>query len=733
METRVIKHIDAMYKHHRAWYLGGVLDYQALDVETMGKSWVMHRAAWRNATDKGRLIIEQSMKEYASEALDHRSNILATLQIATEDNRCLIYILKDPAVVSEAQDMITELLVANRGVWVIQNQKFDLHQLNQHWGISFKDAKTHDTMLCEVLINGSRDESSANLLTLCSKYDVPEECKKLEKFHPVQDWWHELDEDKVEYMSRDCFALIPIAKQQREIMVKDNLLRVRKLECTLTPRLIEMENTGVCIDREKVEQFTLKANEAMDRKRHDYEKVFAGIKVSEAAKILDRIKQHFGIAPMKEEYDKTLGAFVAKESADKYALLDAGLTDDPAVKAYTEMKELSYQLSMASKWLDLPDDTLYINFYQVATHYGGEDKDGGARSGRMSCSPQIQNWQNFMKQFCTAKPGWVLFSSDYEAIELRLIAEVAGEKYLTELFATGQKPHLIMFCQAFNADMEEAKADKKAKGRRYRIAKEINFGFPYGMGGPKFCTRVFRGTDGEIRLTEDEGWKFRSDYFKVYPDMKNYHQRQLAFAALNGYVVTQGGRRRYYNPADRPALDQQYVPFYSPFHGCWVGPHTGKVPVMWKGEVRYTVTCELANPDACYRAADWRWKNVGYNHPIQGTGADGMKASIIEVVDTFDPTVQRLFATVHDSLDGVCREDKVDETIRIIDRAMKRGMGTYLPNVGCEVEHSVGRCWAAPPENIAEDREGLWCRPSGDIDLDAWVQHEFQIEYKLEA
>lgn len=710
------------------WFGEGDLSHIALDTETMGINWLQLTQEMHVSTkERTKVLLDERDKVYGKEALDPRTNHLAVGQLATYDDRCIIAVLKDPKVADLFQFFL-RLLQGKNPVWLLHNAKFDYHQFAHHYDLRFDDQRLHDTQLCESLIKGARDYGSVSLSTVSQTYPLPEHLCKVKTGSAVSDWWtRPLDDNQIEYAAIDVLSLRHIMKHQKARMKADNLLRVRQLECRLTPRLVRLEDTGASFDRDKLSEFLVRANEVRNQKQDVYRETFHGIKPTESKKMLERIKEHYGIVPTKTQYDKEAGGFVAKESVDKFALLEAGLAHDPAIEAYIALKELGNKITWAEKALVAPDNLMRVTFHQLAAWDTGEGEDGGARTGRMSTSPQLQNVSNFLKQFIVADDGWVILSSDQGGVELRLMASIADVAALKDAFNKGISPHKVMCSRITGLDVE--KVSKKA--REYRIAKECNFGFIYGMGGPSFCKQVLRATDGEERLSEEEGWAFRDQFFSVYPEVKYYHQRQHALGCLNGYVETRSGRRRYYNVADRPTVEYPYKNFWNPFEGQWT-------------EYKH-------NASATFMAADWKWKNVTYNHPIQGTGADLTKEATAAAIDQFvrlnnqaNHRVARMFAVVHDSNDSIVREDYLDQALKIHHTCIEAAMQKYIPDVPPEVEHSVGRSWAGPPDDgkgngsvhsIREMDYGCWVYPR-DLDdngLEAWMKTEFQQEVKYEG
>lgn len=744
MESKILKSTNSIEELEAAleWFSECDLSYVAIDSETMGVQWRELHKEWAVETSETRKkFLAKEMDGCKSDALNHRKNLLGCVQLAANywelarddgPEGVLKTHQRGLVIVTERDDFkqkVADYLEWwGETVWCGQNLKFDIHQFKQHlptvYGKPLAFDKIHDTQLCHALIHGSKSNASTALKFLPEYYSLPPELQKKD-VQPFADWWDTmLDELYIEYALYDVWIILPIVYKQIEIMKRDNLLRARKLECNLITPLVDIEDVGLRFDKEKMHEFMIRAKEFVRKNEEVYASLFNGISHSAPLQVLKRLKEVYpDNVPIKRQYNKELRGFEEIESVDKYALLEAGYLEDgiyPAVKAYYDIKEVQTKINTVKKWLALDDGKLYVNFFQVPTSHSEDSGDGGARTGRMSTSPQMQNISNFLKQFIVAPPGYVIFSSDAKGIELCILGHYTGDERLKQ--AASLPLHSDMAVDAFSLDKQPHK-----KSKEYRIGKEINFGFPYGMYAATFCRRVLRATMGKIRVSAEDANNFRQLYFRKYPGVLPYHQREFAQGCLNGYSQSKSGRRRYYNVKDRPVLDQEYVPFWNPYIGGYVGPFEGKCEKPTGRNSSKFVRSSMVDGMACYRAADWRWRNVCYNMPIQGTGADIIKLAILNVHKNLDSAKGYLFGTVHDSLDGFAREDCVEEVLRVVNTQLLNACNYYISDVNFAAEHSYGRSWASAPEDILTDSYGLWVI-KGD---DEWTMQEFQQEVSV--
>lgn len=124
---------------------------------------------------------------------------------------------------------------------------------------------------------------------------------------------------------------------------------------------------------------------------------------------------------------------------------------------------------------------------------------------------------------------------DYSQLELRIVAALAQEKAMIEAFRMGHDLHSATAKQVFNLDCSIEEVKSKYKPYRYK-AKAVNFGLVYGI------TEYGLSRNGDI--TVDEAKELIDNYFKAYPAIKEYIEKQKQFARARGYVTTFFGHRR---------------------------------------------------------------------------------------------------------------------------------------------------------------------------------------------
>ncbi|GAB1326923.1 DNA polymerase [Streptomyces sennicomposti] len=154
-----------------------------------------------------------------------------------------------------------------------------------------------------------------------------------------------------------------------------------------------------------------------------------------------------------------------------------------------------------------------------------------ARTARMSISgppfQQLPSGDWTIRRALLADPGHRIFSVDYSAVEMRVLAALADEKTMKRAIAEGRDLH------DFTAELIWGPNFTKA---HRKMGKGVGFGKVYGGG----ATTLSRQTGAPI----DEVKAAVAAYDRVYPGIRRYSNRVQREARANGYVViTPTGRR----------------------------------------------------------------------------------------------------------------------------------------------------------------------------------------------
>lgn len=160
-----------------------------------------------------------------------------------------------------------------------------------------------------------------------------------------------------------------------------------------------------------------------------------------------------------------------------------------------------------------------------------------AATGRLSSiNPNMQNIPvrtplgGTIRECFVAEPGCLLTSADYSQVELRVLAQVAGDETLREIFRRGEDVHTETAAAIFGID--PAEVDHATRDR----AKAVNFGIIYGLSA--------FGLSDRLKIPRDEASEFIKRYLDRFAGVKKFMDETVEQAKRDGYVTTLLGRRR---------------------------------------------------------------------------------------------------------------------------------------------------------------------------------------------
>ncbi len=264
----------------------------------------------------------------------------------------------------------------------------------------------------------------------------------------------------------------------------------------------------------------------------------------------------------------------------------------------------------------------------------------GTATGRLaSQDPNLQNipiktklGQEFRKSFIAEK-GYKLISFDYSQLELRIVAHIAKDKKMIEVFKRGEDIHTATAAEIFEVDPKDITKEMRNQ------AKVLNFGIIYGMGPLGFSR-----ASGVNRQRAKE---FIDRYFADFSGVAEYMEKMKDKAHTEGYVETIFGRRRL-------ILD-----------------------------IHSTI------PQIQAQAG-----RIAINHPVQGTEADLMKMAMIKISKyihaELDDKDTRLLLQVHDELVFEVKEKLVKELYPKLRHIME---SIYKLAVPLTVDVKYGQNW----------------------------------------
>lgn len=262
-----------------------------------------------------------------------------------------------------------------------------------------------------------------------------------------------------------------------------------------------------------------------------------------------------------------------------------------------------------------------------------------AATGRLSSNnPNLQNipirterGREIRKAFVPRNKHYTLLAADYSQIELRIIAHLSGDQGMIEAFRSGHDIHAATASKVYGVPIELVTKEMR------RNAKTVNFGIIYGISA--------FGLSERLGIPRSEAAQIINSYFKEYPGIKAYMNRQIEFARQNGYVETMLGRRRY-----------------------------------------------LRDINAANSVVRGFAERNAINAPIQGSSADMIKLAMIRIHAQMKQLgmQSKMILQVHDELVFDALIEELDALKPLVEQHMREALPLSVPVV---VEMNTGNNW----------------------------------------
>lgn len=306
----------------------------------------------------------------------------------------------------------------------------------------------------------------------------------------------------------------------------------------------------------------------------------------------------------------------------------------------------------------------------------------GTVTGRFSSRLHQVPRDGTIRNLITAPDGYTFVQADLSQAELRVAAILSGDpeliycynhnidvhwrtamsiirddpvspfwalvdKTAAKLNLTGSRMDVLDQMEALGPDTCVA-AEKAWKEIR-KYAKAVNFGFLYGMGGPKFQT--YAKTKYGWNITVEKSFEVRSTFFNRYAGLPPWHERQRALVRADGFVHNLAGRKR-------------------------------RLPGIWSDNKGVRAECE----------------RQAINSPVQGFIGDFKAMAMLSLDQAIPDEILIQKGEVHDSVLMWVKNEHLQETLPLIKYAMEnppliKEFNIDLP-VPLVVDIEVGR-WGA--------------------------------------
>ncbi|MGN6255477.1 MAG: DNA polymerase I [Solirubrobacterales bacterium] len=416
-------------------------------------------------------------------------------------------------------------------------------------------------------------------------------------------------------------ALATVQAPRIEELGLERLLR--EVELPLVSVLAAMEREGLKLDAERLAEVGAGFGERIETlEKEIFELAGEEFTIGSPQQVGRILFEQLGLT--KKRRGKTgfsTDARVLAQIRDEHPIVEK-------IESWRELTKLkNTYLDSLPELIDPETGRVHTTFNQAAT-----------TTGRLSSTnPNLQNIPirtdlgRPVRACFVAEEGARLLSADYSQVELRVLAHVADEEVLKEVFREGEDVHAATAAEVFEIERDEVDVGQRSK------AKMVNFGIVYGLTGFGLADR--------LNIPRKEGEEFVARYLERFPAVRAFREQVIEQAQEDGFVTTLMGRRR-------------------------------PIPELRSG-----------NPNTRRLG-----ERLAVNTVIQGTAADVIKVAMVRCHRALRETGgrTRLVLQIHDELLFEGPPEEMEAAAELVEREM---CAAYPLDPPLEVDVGVGRDW----------------------------------------
>ena len=297
-----------------------------------------------------------------------------------------------------------------------------------------------------------------------------------------------------------------------------------EIEVPLIPVLVDMEITGILVDRVLLGEMSRGFSKELTTLEFDIYRAAGGeFNINSTPQLRTVLFERLKLPVQKRT--KT-GASTDVEVLEQLAAQGAEVP-----RLLIEYRELT---KLKSTYVDALPGYIRPDTGRVHTSFN----QTGAATGRLSSSdPNLQNIPvrtkrgGEIRRAFVAPPGRLLLTADYSQVELRLLAHFSNDPAFVAAFQRGGDIHRQTAAVIFGV------AEANVTGEMRARAKTINFATIYGQGAMALSR--------QLGITLEEAKAFIKHYFERFAGVRAWLDKTVDEARQRGFVETLVGRRRY--------------------------------------------------------------------------------------------------------------------------------------------------------------------------------------------
>ncbi len=382
---------------------------------------------------------------------------------------------------------------------------------------------TYDSMVASFVLDpGNRSHALADLARERLSMELPTTTQLLGKERQFADV---PPAEAARVSAAQAEMVLRLEEAFRAEIEEHHLTRLlEEIEIPLIPVLVDMETTGVLIDRAILGEMSRGFNKELTGLEMDIYRAAGGeFNLGSTPQLRTVLFEKLKLPVLKRT--KT------GPSTDVEVLEQLATMGHEVPRLMMEYRELS---KLKSTYVDALPGYIRSDTGRVHTTFN----QTGAATGRLSSSdPNLQNIPvrtkrgGEIRRAFIAPPGRLLLTADYSQVELRLLAHLSGDPEFVAAFQRGGDIHRQTASVIFGVPEAGVTGEMRAR------AKTINFATIYGQGALALSR--------QLAISLEEAKAFIKHYFERFAGVRAWLDRTVEEARQRGFVETLFGRRRY--------------------------------------------------------------------------------------------------------------------------------------------------------------------------------------------
>lgn len=426
------------------------------------------------------------------------------------------------------------------------NLTYDFTVLTKNFGREFLlnlNSSFFDTMVAQYIINENEPKGLKYLSEKILNYKMVEYTQAV------------ISDEKIweKYCTDDVIQTWKLFKYFMPLLKNDINIFKREMKCI--PAIVEMQNNGFLIDKERLNKIKIEIEEKLKIIDEEFDEIFKNLKVKQQC-LFGKIQKIDLNSPkqLKDFITKNLKIVANNTSIET---LNQIKNDDETgfIKLLLEYRKITklyntYILPFINEHIQ-KDGKIHAMFNQC-----------GTKTGRFSSqNPNMQNQpaqdEFGIRNIFIAEEGNILFSADFSSQELRLASIVSKDENMLDAFRNNKDLHLLTANSIYKlnipneyivTDHPEYEFYKNKYSKERKKAKFINFGILYGASA--------FGVSNLTGENEEQSQKMVDNYYNYYKGINDLKNKTEKFLQKNKYVENIFGRKRRFIKIDGNAKRQ---------------------------------------------------------------------------------------------------------------------------------------------------------------------------------